>query len=123
MNTATYNRREKDLTCAACTLADAMKTCPVCAFYDSERNNKHVPTVLEIRTVLDTDGRQWRVADVMDFGAILPHSVVLYEIIDKVPAAALPHSFREMTACDDYDTTPKQDMPTINFDDIQEIEY
>lgn len=102
MNTASYNQREKDLACASCTLASQMKDCKWCMFFDAERNNPRVPTVLDIRTVYDIDpAKKFRVADVMDFGAILHYSVVLYEITDRTAPVALPLSPFAMTAANE----------------------
>jgi len=125
MNTASYTQREKDLACASCTLASQMKDCKWCMFFDAERDGARIPTILDIRTVSDVDSRQWRVADVMDFGASLPYSVVLYEIDDT--SKCKPHPLAQLTDQRtmeyEYDAVPDETMPVIDMDKIEPIEY
>jgi hypothetical protein len=63
--------------CHICLLSES--NCPICPQKEYKMSSKHA-TVLDVRTVEDTQGNQYRIADVMDFGAILPYSVTLYEI-------------------------------------------
>jgi len=71
-------------TCAICLLSET--NCPTCGFL-KYKHAQHTATVIDTRTCKDTDERKFVVADVMEYGAILPHSVVLYYLDDKTLTA------------------------------------
>jgi len=71
-------------TGAICLLSET--NCPTCGFLQY-KNAQHTASVVDTRTCKDTDERKFVVADVMEYGAILPHSVVLYYLDDKTLTA------------------------------------
>ena len=96
-------------TCAICLLSET--NCPTCGFL-KYKHAQHTATVIDTRTCKDTDEREFVVADVMECGAVLPHSVVLYYLDDKTLTA------------EPYDMTPGDPtMPIIDMDKIEEIKF
>jgi len=68
------NKPDNINTCNICTLVPPMAVCLDCEFHV-----KTVATVLDVRTVEDC-GQLYRVADIIELGALLPYSVRLYSL-------------------------------------------
>ena len=102
-------------TCAICLLSET--NCPTCGFLQY-KHAQHTATVIDTRTCKDTDERKFVVADVMEYGAVLPHSVVLYYLDDKTLTAD------PRTTAEPYDVIPDdKTMPIIDMDKIEEIKF
>lgn len=65
-----------------------------------------IPTLRDIRTITDTDGSTYEVADIVKPGAILPLSIPLYEYFDADWEAKADAVYCWLCAADATDRVP-----------------